>query len=231
MTWRRNRAAPERGGAGCRRPSRTGGRDVSTASEQSAEEAGPLRERDVVVLDSMHRQFEVVLLLAVAPEAELGDVEVFVETEVGEGWILAGKLDGAPPPVDLSEEIKAGRLVLALIREGKTQTVHDIADGGLMVALAEMALAGGVGIELYPYEGRLPRHAVWFGEDQSRYLIAVSPDLAEDVIDRARLLALPARIIGRAGGEALTLEGEPSLPLTELRHLHEGWLPRYMQGQ
>ena len=81
-----------------------------------------------------------------------------------------GKLEGAPPPVDLADEIKAGRLVRALIREGKVSAVHDVSDGGLLVAIAEMALAGGMGVELFAYEGTLPVHAVWFGEDQGRYV-------------------------------------------------------------
>ena len=83
-----------------------------------------------------------------------------------------GKFEGAPPPVDLESEIKAGRLIRTLIREGRVAAVHDCADGGLLVAIAEMALAGGkhglsrensgLGVELYPYEGKLPsaRHLV-----------------------------------------------------------------------
>ncbi len=105
--------------------------------------------------------------------------------------LATGKLEGAPPPVDLADEIKAGRLVRALIREGKVTTVHDVSDGGLLVAIAEMALAGGMGAELFAYEGRLPAHAVWFGEDQGRYVLSVDPMLAEEVLERARLLALP----------------------------------------
>ena len=142
--------------------------------------------------------------------------------------ILGEGLKGAPPPVDLSDEIKAGRLIRALIREKRVSAVHDISDGGLIVALAEMALAGGIGIELFPYEGKLPAHGVWFGEDQGRYVVAVSPVAAEEVIERARLLALPARIVGRSGGADLTLRDEPALPLSELRAAHERWLPGYM---
>jgi phosphoribosylformylglycinamidine synthase II len=176
-----------------------------------------------------------------------GDLVVAIGQE--RGWlgqslyqqIIGGKLDGAPPPVDLAEELKAGRLVQALIREGITDTVHDISDGGLLVALAEMALAGGpkgsghsagIGLELYPYEGKtLPAYAIWFGEDQGRYLIAVTPEKAETVAERARLLGLPARIVAKAAGTALSLPGEQSLPLTDLRAAHEAWLPGYMQGE
>jgi phosphoribosylformylglycinamidine synthase len=139
-----------------------------------------------------------------------------------------GRNEGAPPPVDLADEIKAGNLVRALIREGKVGAVHDISDGGLLVAIAEMALAGGIGVQLYPYEGKLPAHAAWFGEDQGRYVVEVSPELAEEVADRARLLALPARVVALVGGEALTLKDEAGLPLGDLRAAHEGWLAGYM---
>ena len=93
-----------------------------------------------------------------------------------------------------------------------------------------MALAGGIGVQLFPYEGKLPAHAAWFGEDQGRYVVEASPELAEEVIERARLLALPARVVGRVGGQGITLRGESELPLAELRGTHESWLPGYMGG-
>jgi phosphoribosylformylglycinamidine synthase len=167
---------------------------------------------------------------------QAGDLLVVIGREAGHlGQSLyqesvAGKLEGAPPPVDLADEIKAGRLVRALIREGKVSAVHDVSDGGLLVAVAEMALAGGVGAELFAYEGKLPAHAMWFGEDQGRYVLSVDPMRAEEVVERARLLALPARIIARTGGDAISLKGEPALPLAELRAVHEAWLPQYMAG-
>jgi phosphoribosylformylglycinamidine synthase len=171
-----------------------------------------------------------------------GDLLVVLGRE--QGWlgqslyqqIICEKLEGAPPPVDLADEIKAGRLVRALIREGKVSAVHDISDGGLLVAIAEMALASGekgsgLGVELFAYEGKLPVHAIWFGEDQGRYVVSVDPARAEEVIERARLLALPARIVGRTGGNAIVLKGEPELPLPELAEINESWLPKYMAGE
>jgi phosphoribosylformylglycinamidine synthase subunit PurL len=144
---------------------------------------------------------------------------------------VADKLEGAPPPVDLADEIKAGRLVRALIREGKVSAVHDVSDGGLLVAVAEMALAGAIGVDLFAYEGRLPAYAMWFGEDQGRYVLCLDPMRAEEILDRARLLALPARIIGRTGGDAIALKDEEPLPLAELRAAHEAWLPEYMAAE
>jgi phosphoribosylformylglycinamidine synthase len=181
-----------------------------------------------------------------------GDLLIVIGRE--KGWLgqslyqqhAMGKLEGAPPPVDLADELKAGRLIRALIREssfatvgqsqiGAVSAVHDCSDGGLLIAIAEMALAGGengegMGVELFPYEGRLPAHAIWFGEDQGRYVVSVDPAKAEEVLERARLLALPARIVGKTGGSAIAKPGAEPLPLTDLRAAHEGWLPRYMAG-
>jgi phosphoribosylformylglycinamidine synthase subunit PurL len=164
-----------------------------------------------------------------------GDLLIAVGREAGHlgqslyQLIITGKLEGSPPPVDLADEIKAGNLVRSLIREGKVRAVHDVSDGGLLTAAAEMALAGGIGVQLYPYEGRLPPHAAWFGEDQGRYVLAADPALAEEIIERSRLLALPARVIGRVGGEGLCLKDEAFLTLAELQATHEAWLPRFME--
>ncbi len=163
-----------------------------------------------------------------------GNLLVVIGREVGHlgqsvyQLTATGKAEGAPPPVDLADEIKAGNLVRSLIREGKVEAVHDVSDGGLLVAIAEMALAGGLGVQLFPYEGRLPAHAAWFGEDQGRYVLEASPELAEEIIERARLLALPARVVGRVGGEGLLLKSEAPLSLADLRAAHEAWLPQYM---
>ena len=59
-----------------------------------------------------------------------------------------------------------------LIASGQATAVHDLSDGGLLVALAEMAMASGIGAELEAPSGQLP-HAFWFGEDQGRYVITV----------------------------------------------------------
>ncbi len=142
--------------------------------------------------------------------------------------IVTGKNEGAPPPVDLADEIKAGNLVRSLIRESKVQAVHDVSDGGLLVAVAEMALAGEIGVQLFPYEGKMPPHAAWFGEDQARYVLEAEPGMVEEIIERARLLALPARVVARVGGVGLALKSEPLLPLDDLRKAHEDWLPSYM---
>jgi phosphoribosylformylglycinamidine synthase subunit PurL len=105
--------------------------------------------------------------------------------------------------------------------------VHDISDGGLAVALAEMALAGKTGLTLDAYDGPLPSHALWFGEDQGRYILGVEAALVDSVVNRARDAGIPVRVIGKAGGDAISLPSEAPITLARLRDGHESWFPAY----
>ena len=71
--------------------------------------------------------------------------------------LASGRYDGAPPPVDLEAERHVGDFVRGLIRAGRVSAVHDVSDGGLLVAVAEMALAGSRGVELDPAARRPTR--------------------------------------------------------------------------
>ena len=142
--------------------------------------------------------------------------------------IVAGPAKGPPPPVDLAAERRAGDFVRGLIRKGRLSAVHDVSDGGLLVAVAEMALAGGLGAELDPVPAGLPAHAVWFGEDQGRYVVAVPPEEVASLLQHAAKAEIPARRLGKVTGDALKLQGEAPLPLTALRLSHERWLPQFM---
>jgi phosphoribosylformylglycinamidine synthase len=142
---------------------------------------------------------------------------------------VLGREDGAPPPVDLAVERRNGDLVRGLIRDGRVETVHDLADGGLAVAAAEMALASGIGLWLETQRS-LPAHAWLFGEDQGRYLLAVPPAREDEVLAAARAAGVPAAVIGDAGGADFAAEGLFDIPLDSLRATHEAWLPGFMGG-
>jgi phosphoribosylformylglycinamidine synthase subunit PurL len=144
--------------------------------------------------------------------------------------LAQGGTDGAPPAVDLDAELRVGNFVCGLIRAEEVSAVHDVSDGGLLVAIAEMALAGGIGAELDAPPQGLPAHAIWFGEDQGRYVIAVVAKDVARVMQQAEKAAIPARVVGKATGRALKLPGEAPLSLDALRSRHEGWLPRFMAG-
>jgi phosphoribosylformylglycinamidine synthase len=144
--------------------------------------------------------------------------------------LASGGYEGAPPPVDLAAERRAGDFVRGLIREGRVSAAHDISDGGLLVAVAEMALAGGLGVALGATPEGRPAHAAWFGEDQGRYLVAAAPDEAARILQEAAKAGIPARRVGKAAGDALKLPGEAPLLLSSLRTAHERWLPAFMGG-
>jgi phosphoribosylformylglycinamidine synthase subunit PurL len=144
--------------------------------------------------------------------------------------IMADGANGAPPSVDLDAERRTGDLVRSLIREGRVSAVHDASEGGLLVAVAEMALAGNRGVALEVTPEPMPAHALWFGEDQARYIVAAAPEQADAIHKAAAVARVPVRLVGTVGGDALTLADEAPLSLAALREAHEGWLPRFMAG-
>jgi phosphoribosylformylglycinamidine synthase len=163
-----------------------------------------------------------------------GDILMLLGAEAGHlgqslyMQIMLNRSEGAPPPVDLDAEKRAGDCVRGLIRNGDVSAVHDISDGGLLIAIAEMALAGGLGIELDDLPAPLPAHAVWFGEDQARFVVAAPSDKADAIHKAAAMAKVPVRLLGRVGGDSIRLQGEAPLPLASLRVAHEDWLPRFM---
>ncbi|WP_417824500.1 phosphoribosylformylglycinamidine synthase subunit PurL [Thalassospira lucentensis] len=138
---------------------------------------------------------------------------------------IEGREEGAPPPVDLNAEKRAGTLVRELIELGVVKTCHDIADGGLLVTVAEMCMAGNIGADVsLPEQGS---EAAWlFGEDQGRYVIATSdPD---KVLNAAASANVAAVIVGQIGGDAISIEGDAKVSVSDLRDLNEGWMPSFM---
>ena len=153
------------------------------------------------------------------------------------GWLgqslylrdICGREDGAPPPVDLAAERRNGDFVRGLIESREVTAVHDVSDGGLAVALAEMAMAGGIGasIEVSP---PLPVLAYLFGEDQARYIVTAALETADAIRNAAESAGVACEIIGVTGGDTLTLGFGIAILLRELMQAHEGWLPAYMAG-
>jgi phosphoribosylformylglycinamidine synthase subunit PurL len=144
---------------------------------------------------------------------------------------ICGREEGAPPAVDLAAERRNGEFLRGLIVEGRLDTVHDCSDGGLAVALAEMAMAGGIGAEIVALPEGVPAHGALFGEDQARYVLAVRSTDADDILARAKAAGVPALKLGTTGADALILPGEQAISLMSLRDAHENWLPEYMAAE
>jgi phosphoribosylformylglycinamidine synthase len=139
-------------------------------------------------------------------------------------WELFGRAEGDAPPVDLEAERKAGELVRALKAQGLITAAHDLSDGGLAVAAAEMALAAGVGVTVEA-DGTPGASAWFFGEDQGRYLLGCTD--ADAVIAAAGEAGVSARGVGEMGGEAVRL-GTSQVALADLRAEHAGGFARMM---
>ncbi|HLW92299.1 MAG TPA: AIR synthase-related protein, partial [Roseiarcus sp.] len=154
------------------------------------------------------------------------------------GWLgrsayletICGREEGAPPPVDLAAEKQNGEFIRALIEAGRVSAVHDVSDGGLAIALAEMAIAGNLGVTIDLGAASPASHAFLFGEDQGRYLVAARAAEAAMIVVEGKAIGLSIQTLGSTGGDSLTLPGEAPIPIVELRQAFESWLPCYMAG-
>ena len=133
-----------------------------------------------------------------------------------QGWLgqsvylrdVCGREEGAPPPVDLAAEKRNGDVVRGMIHAGTATAVHDVSDGGLLIALAEMAIASGIGAQLLAAPASIVPHAYWFGEDQARYIVTVPAADAGLVLAKMKGAGVPCARIGTTGGDAIAVAGE-----------------------
>ena len=169
----------------------------------------------------------------------MGEGDLLLQIGAQSGWLgqtiylreMLGREEGAPPPVDLEAEKRNGDFVRELIETGLVRACHDISDGGLACAAAEMALEADLGIAL-GWRGDLGDVEFLYGEDQARYLIAASAEIASLIEQKAKAAHVECLVVGEIGGRDMTFLGASGvterLALSELRTAHEGWLPAYM---
>ena len=182
---------------------------------------GLLKDTSKMATIAFKRDGDVVILIGEA-RGHLGQSIYLREIE--------GKEEGAAPPVDLAAEKKHGDFVRGLITAGRVDTCHDLSDGGLLVAIAEMALPKGIGAsvgqasiaEAIPF---------WFGEDQGRYLIAAPFAEAEMIVAEARSLYIPVAELGKTGGNEIMIDGKERVAVAKLRAAHEAWFPDFMKAE
>ena len=168
--------------------------------------------------------------IAISPWLDL----VLIGTTVG--WLgqslwlreMTGREEGAPPPVDLVAERSNGDFVRGQILAGNVRACHDVSDGGLLVAVAEMAMAGRTGVRLSAGPRDVPGHGYWFGEDQSRYILAVTESAG--FIRAAEAAGIAAMRIGTTGGHDLTLPDGGTISIIELTAAHERFFPAFMDA-
>ncbi|MFN7011773.1 MAG: AIR synthase-related protein, partial [Allorhizobium sp.] len=142
---------------------------------------------------------------------------------------IHGRTDGPAPHVDLVHEKKVGDFVRGLIEDGLATAVHDCSSGGLALAVAEMAIASGIGAHVNALNDANPV-AVFYGEDQGRYVLTVKEADVDTVQVRAEAAGVFCPWIGRTGGNNVVLGDARPVAIEELRLAHESWFPRFMDG-
>ncbi len=140
---------------------------------------------------------------------------------------ILGREDGAPPPVDLATEKRNGDFVRNLITSAQVTAVHDISDGGLGLAVIEMAMASGLGASLSALT-----HEQFFGEDQARYVVTAKAADAEAIIAAGKAAGVAVVKVGAVTADpTLRIENGPALAVDRLKSAHEGWFPAFMSGE
>lgn len=158
-----------------------------------------------------------------------GDIVVLVGDtfpELGASEYLKeifGKVAGEPPQVDLEREWRADKLVIEAAKLGILSSAHDIAEGGLAVALAEACMLGGVGANIRIPTSPIPPSYYLFSESQARFLLSLPPEYLHRLEGLAEELGVPISIIGEVGGNRLHIESDRELVSLSLQDLESIW--------
>ena len=146
--------------------------------------------------------------------------------------VVHGKKTGTPPRIDLEREKTLHTTLLGLIQSGLLKSAHDCSDGGLAVALAESCISQQIARETPRLIGAtidlsaakdLRLDALLFGETQSRVVISVKATDATKVVERAKLMGVPAAKIGTVGGGELNISAGATKLTWSLPELHDLW--------
>jgi phosphoribosylformylglycinamidine (FGAM) synthase-like enzyme len=138
-----------------------------------------------------------------------------------------GLVNGRPPHADLSAAAALHRVVASLVVDGNLGGVHDCSEGGLAVALAEMAIAGEVGFEVeLPTEVATVSAA--FSESASRVVLSVARGDVNTVLGRAAAGGVPVTRLGTVGGTMLNASNAFSVELEAAPRAWRDTLPTLM---
>ena len=178
---------------------------------------GLIEDYDHRLAAGLRQEGDFVLLVG-ATRNELGGSEY--------AKVVHGIVAGPPPALDLAREKAVQAFVLAAAEAGLLRSAHDLAEGGLLVALAESCLLGGMGLRgpaLKPEDG-LRLDAAFFSESQSRFIISAASRAMPELQTLARRHRVEIQLLGMAGGDEIEFEGQLRVNLGELRRAWESGL-------
>ncbi|MCI4666300.1 MAG: phosphoribosylformylglycinamidine synthase subunit PurL [Neomegalonema sp.] len=140
---------------------------------------------------------------------------------------VLGREEGDAPAIDLAAERQAADFIRKINASKLILAAHDLSDGGLAVAAAEMALASAIGCRLNAAPDGVTSSGWFFGEDQGRYLLAVAAENIAAMLDVATEMSVPAAVVGETGGAQIDLGGA-TVDIAAIRAAHDGWFERWM---
>jgi len=141
--------------------------------------------------------------------------------------VLKWTIQAAPPPVDLDQERRHGDFVRNLIKDGFVTAAHDLSDGGMALAIAEMVIKSGQGALIHLPVG-LCKQSVLFGEDQARYILAIDPENQMQVMQAATEEGVELHVLGSVDGDRLVIEECLDLEIAALEQIYENWFVQFM---
>jgi phosphoribosylformylglycinamidine (FGAM) synthase-like enzyme len=198
------------------------GGNVSLYNETNGRDIDPTPV--VAVVGTVERLAPAVPVAALVPGSHVLLLGAGAVSLAGSRWALErrGHLGGELPQVDYGLHSRLMALVASLVNQRLVDGVHDVSDGGIGVALAEMAVKGGTGCTV----GGLSGHGALFGEGPSMVLVSAPPPCSEEVRRRAEAAAVPVRLLGEGGGERFVVEDLVDISFDELASAWEEALPR-----
>jgi len=144
-------------------------------------------------------------------------------------WVEHRHLGGVPPLVDLAAEQRLGTGLVEASRAGLLAAAHDLSEGGLAQTLVEGCLRYGVGasvsLDAVRERDGVPAFVALFAESTARVVVAVRPDDEQRLVELFATHSVVSARLGTTGGAALEVRGEFTVPLPELRAVHEAPLP------
>ncbi len=139
--------------------------------------------------------------------------------------IIQNKEDGGTPSINLDDELKNGKFILDCVANKLLKSVHDVGEGGVLVAIAEMCISGMQGIKIDITKDFL--HGFFFGEDQARYLVEVSQNKLEQIEADASKSAVKIERIGEIGGTSISINSIGEIELSSLIDHHAKWFNEF----
>ena len=186
----------------------------------------------VGILEEVHKSAKMhfaspgraILLLRAGEAADFADVQSeFGSSEYAKE--ILGALWGYPPELELGKEAALQKAVIELIRRGLVESVHDCADGGLAVALAEKSFFKGMGARVSLASEGLPTEFVLFGEDASRIVISCDPGNVARIQQLAEEHGIAADVLGETIPDQLEISIDRqvviSAPVSDLSQVYE----------